>query len=192
MTFDKEIEAIAKCTELIKDLDNDAKFRVIEYLIKRFGIGTTNFYDIPQKLNGNQDINSLISDTREEVVEYTDEAVAESFEYPTLKDLLIKNYPKNEAEWILVYSFYSSGFGKDIFTKDDIIEKYKDNGRQTRSNSANLGNNLKSVVKKDWIKSINETQYIMKNEGTKYAQEVIKGNSVSKERKSSKRQKSEE
>jgi hypothetical protein len=37
--FDKEIEAIAKCTELVKELDEEAKFRVIKYLIERFGTG---------------------------------------------------------------------------------------------------------------------------------------------------------
>ena len=38
--FDKEIEAIAKCTEVVKELDDDAKVRVVKYLIERFGIGT--------------------------------------------------------------------------------------------------------------------------------------------------------
>ena len=31
--FDKEIEAIAKCNELIKELDENSKFRVIKFIL---------------------------------------------------------------------------------------------------------------------------------------------------------------
>ncbi|MBK7873776.1 MAG: hypothetical protein IPJ74_25520 [Saprospiraceae bacterium] len=46
MIFDKEMEALVKCTDMIKELDDEARIRVVKYLIERFGIGfskSTNF-----------------------------------------------------------------------------------------------------------------------------------------------------
>jgi hypothetical protein len=108
-------------------------------------------------------------------------------EYPTTKDLLIKNYPKTETEWILCYAFYSSNFGKDLFKRDDILTRYKENNRLTDSSRANLANNLSSCVKKDWIKSINASEYLIKPDGVTYVKEILKGRSTSKEVKAVKR-----
>jgi hypothetical protein len=186
--FDPEIEAIAKCTELIKDLEKESKFRVIKYLIERFGIGMeyTNQYQ-PTDTKTESKLLMNHSDQDDVEIEYTETVQQGNNDYPTLKDLLIKNYPKTETEWILCYSFYSSSFGNDTFTKDDILEKYKDNNRYSKSNAANLSNNLKTCVKKDWIKSVNDDDFIMKDEGKSYAKKVISGNSDGVERKSSKR-----
>lgn len=181
--FDKEIEAIAKCTELLKDLDEDAKIRVIKYLIERFGIspqaknysgtGAASNSDIPLIQNGTS-------------TTYSNANEFDTVEYPSLKDLLIKNYPKNENEWILCYSFYSSKFGTDTFTRDDILEKYRENNRLNRSTSANLNNNIAACVKKDWIKT-NGDHFILKQEGINYAKEILAGRSTSKEVKPTKR-----
>lgn len=50
------------------------------------------------------------------------------------------------------------------------------------------------ALKKDWIKSVNDTDYVIKGEGISYAKEVVSGNSTTKERKIVKRKnnKSEE
>ncbi|OCX54221.1 hypothetical protein BEL04_08150 [Mucilaginibacter sp. PPCGB 2223] len=186
--FDKEIEAIAKCTELVKELDEDAKFRVIKYLIERFGIGTTTNpaqtnngskpVNNPKLLNGNSDNFEDISDTQQE----------DDNDYPSLKDLVVKNYPKTEPEWVLCYAFFASKFGTDTFKREDIIEKYKENNRSSTSTTANLANNINSCIKKDWIKSQNNT-FIIKPEGIAYAKEILKGNSTSKEVKAVKKKK---
>lgn len=191
MTFDKEIEAIAKCTELVKELDDEAKVRVLKYLIERFGIGAPLVHhrgQIESSHNNQQAGTSqtlLNGNDNTEPIEVIPEIPTD--EYPTLKDLLIKNYPKTEPEWVLCYAFYSSKYGSDTFKKDDILEKYKENNRLTTSTSANLSNNINSCVKKDWFKSINSSEFVMKPEGNAYAQEVIKGKSTSKEVKPTKR-----
>ncbi|MBK7573629.1 MAG: hypothetical protein IPI10_19285 [Bacteroidetes bacterium] len=110
--FDKEIEAIAKCTELIKDLDDDAKMRVIKYLIERFGIGTNpvTYTTAP----ANQQV------AKAQIIEGSHQAHfvdAETVDFPTLKQLVIKNYPKNETEWILCYAFFASKYGNGNFQK---------------------------------------------------------------------------
>jgi hypothetical protein len=185
--FDKEIEAIAKCTELIKDLDENSKIRVIKYLIERFGIGTS-----PMQTNhiaSNKRISqSSFNNDEAEHHEYMEETQHE--DYPTLKQLLIKNYPKNETEWILCYAFFASEYGEDTFRKEDITVRYKENGRYTASTNANLSNNINSCIKKDWIKDVNKDEFILKQEGIDYAKEILKGNSTAKEVKKTKRTKS--
>lgn len=181
--FDKEIEAIAKCTELIKDLDNDSKVRVVKYLIERFSIGNS-----PAKYTNFQDIQETpieqLPHSNFPATQYVD---AETVDYPTLKRLVVKNYPKNETEWILCYAFLASKYGEDTFKKENILDSYKESNRLTNSTSANLSNNINSCIKKDWIKDINQEEFILKPEGIAYAKEVLKGNSTSKEVKATKR-----
>lgn len=184
--FDKEIEAIAKCTELIKDLDDISKIRVIKYLIERFGIGsnpinTSSFNPNNQLTQQSQNVDFVQSS-------YVSSEIVQE-DYPSLKQLLIKNYPKNETEWILCYAFYASQYGEDTFKKDDILEKYKENNRLSTSTSANLSNNINACMKKDWIKDINKDEFILKPEGLEYVKLVLKGNSSAKEVKKTKRSK---
>lgn len=40
--IDKELEAIVKCHELMKDLDDDSKLRVFKYLLDRYNLVPTN------------------------------------------------------------------------------------------------------------------------------------------------------
>lgn len=183
--FDKEIEAIAKCTELIKDLDDDAKMRVIKYLIERFGIGTqpVNYPIIP---NNYQTTKAQISEGNHQTTHFVD---AETVDYPTLKQLVIKNYPKNETEWVLCYAFFASKYGNETFKKDAIVEGYKESNRYTEINRKNLTNTFNGCIKKDWIKDINKDEFILKPDGVAYAKEVLKGNSTSKEVKRTKKSK---
>jgi hypothetical protein len=186
--FDKEIEAIAKCTELIKDLEGDAKMRVVKYLIERFGIGANQLQYAFEPTSNNISKQNFILETQQ-TTQFID---VEDEEYPTLKQLLIKNYPKNETEWILCYAFFASNFGEDTFKKEDILEKYKENNRSSASNRANLSNNLNACIKKDWIKDVNKDEFILKIDGLSYVKEVLKGNSLSKEVKRTKRNNSNE
>lgn len=157
--------------------------RVIKYLIERFGIGSNSTsytaFQPQQKISAVQ-----IQNSSHQTTDYID---AETIDYPTLKQLVIKNYPKNETEWILCYAFLSSKYGNDTFKKEDIVEGYRESNRYTATNKNNLTNNINGCIKKDWIKDINKEEFILKPEGISYAKEVLKGNSTSKEVKSTKR-----
>lgn len=118
---------------------------------------------------------------------YIDSSNIVEGDYPTLNDLVIKDYPKGEPEWILCYAFYSSSFGKTTFTRENILDKYKENSRLTETRRKNLSQNIGSCIKRDWIKSVNDTEFVMKDEGSNYAKRVICGNSQGKERKPGKR-----
>lgn len=173
--FDKEIEAIAKCTELIKDLDEEAKVRVIKYLIERFGIGSGSTNYVVMQSNSAQTVQITDGHKPSHFVD------AEPVDYPSLKQLVIKNYPKNEPEWILCYAFFASKYGNETFTKEDVVEGYKESNRYTSSNKNNLTNNFNACIKKDWIKDVNKNEFILKPDGISYAQEILNGNSTSKE-----------
>lgn len=189
MIFDKEMEALVKCTDMIKELDDEARIRVVKYLIERFGIGfskSTNFEkETATRLPNSPTVQQIPNSQFEESAEVINEVNQE--EYPSLKDLVVKNYPKNEAEWILCYAFYSSKFGSDTFNRGDIIDKYKENNRWSKSASNNLNNNLGTCIKKDWIKSTNNSDYILKTEGIGYAKQILGGNSTGIEKKATKR-----
>lgn len=182
--FDKEIEAIAKCTELLKELDDSSRVRVLKYLIERFEIGVTPKHasTFVPNLQLNQPTQNDIIIQPEYVTTDND-----SGDYPTLKQLLVKNLPKNETEWILCYAFFASNYGNDTFKRDQILEKYKESNRSSKGNIANLNNNLNSCIKKDWFKDTNKDEFIVKPEGITYAKEVLKGNSTTKEVKRVKR-----
>lgn len=47
---------------------------------------------------------------------------AKQKEYPTLKAVAMKNLPGTETEWIMVYAFYASNYGKDTFTRQNLIQ----------------------------------------------------------------------
>lgn len=108
-------------------------------------------------------------------------------DYPSLRDLVIKDYPKNEAEWVLVYGFYSSDFGNDTFTRDDILSKYDETNRKTDTRRKNMTQSISTGVKKDWYKSLNDKEYILLEEGKKYCQEILSGNSAGHTRKVAKK-----
>ena len=53
---------------------------------------------------------------------------------PSLSELAVRNIAQSEREWVAVYSFYLSAvYGKKIFSRGDIWEKYKESGRDNKS-----------------------------------------------------------
>lgn len=168
--FDKEIEAIAKCSELIQDLEDDAKMRVIKYLIERYWIWLNRSASLVQNdfvPNSSWMLTPVISD-------YTENT---DIEYPNLKDLVMKDAPKNESEWTLIYWFYSSNFWTKHFSREDIILKYEETKRKTDTKIKNLSQSIKTWISKDWYKSVNDKEFIILESWKKYAIEIINWNS---------------
>lgn len=194
MIFDKETEAISKCVSILKELDKDAKIRVTKYFVDRFGNTSAPTYNSDKAesaYSNHQDSNNESLLDIDNCVEGVDGigliSEAPIDEYPTLNDLLVKNHPKTEPEWVLCYAFYASKYGNKTFRKDEIIQKYKENGRLTTNTSGNLTNNINSCLKRNWFKSLNNNEFLLKPEGVLYAQEVITGRVTSKEAKPEKR-----
>jgi Zn/Cd-binding protein ZinT len=103
--------------------------------------------------------------------------------YPTLRDVKLRDLPKTETEWLLIYAYYASGFGAKEFTKDDILKLYEDSERKTDNRIANLSNNIKRNVTALLYKSINDATctFIILPEGKKKAVEILEGKSTTKQ-----------
>lgn len=183
---DKEIQAIEKCTEYINLLDDEAKIRVIQYLVSRFNL-TPNSNQSLRTQSHSIPISHQISTT--DMSEVIDAAL--NFDYPIIHDVVRKDLPKTEVEWVLIYCLYASNFGEISFTRDDILSIYETSKRKSETRTKNLSHNLSGVIKKDWIKSLNDSEFIILEEGINYSQEILKGNSTTKQRKAGARKSKE-
>lgn len=103
----------------------------------------------------------------------------EIVEPPLLKDIVKKDLPKTETDWILVYAFYASSFGENTFTEQDIKKFYESTGRKSSSRTSNLSNNVKSLFKQDYIKSHNDSEYRITANGIASIKKILSGNSSS-------------
>lgn len=93
--------------------------------------------------------------------------------FPSLRDVAMKDLAKSESEWILVYSLYSSNFGENSFTIADIRKMYRDSGRHTASRNKNVGNNMKTLVKNDLVSYLNDKEMILKEDGKQLAISIL-------------------
>lgn len=109
-----------------------------------------------------------------------DVEVIEDIDIPALKEIVLKDLPKSETDWILIYACYSTSFGQGTFTEEAIKNHYEQTGRTNRSRSANLSNNIKSLLNKGYIKVHNDTEYLVKPEGIRHAHEILAGKSITK------------
>jgi hypothetical protein len=109
-----------------------------------------------------------------------DSTLVDLIDYPAMKEIVRKDLPKSEMDWILIYAFYTSEFGENTFTEKAIRGFYESTGRKNTSRVNNISNNIKSLLNKNYIKVHNDTEYLLKDAGIKYAHEIIKGNSSSK------------
>ena len=200
MHFDKEMEALYKCSELFNELEDEGRLRVVKYLVDRFKIYDQSAFDesirFQESSQNNRFINSASARTNtsknEHVEDFeisdetennqqTDSVVEDVPDYPTLNDLMIKDYPKNEPEWMLVFAYYSSNFGSSTFTKSDLRDRYREIGRYSKSCQNNFNNNFASGIKKDWFKSVAGDKLIVKEPGKEYVLKIISGNSEGRE-----------
>ncbi|MGB4774034.1 MAG: hypothetical protein WBP45_02580, partial [Daejeonella sp.] len=99
---------------------------------------------------------------------------------PVLKEVVKRDLPKTESDWILVYAYYSSEFGEKTFTDKDIRALYESTGRKNDSRMNNLTNNVKTLLNKEYFKLHNDTEYLIKQKGIDYCLQILAGNSLSK------------
>lgn len=173
---DYEINALAECTNALNKLEsNDAKVRVLQYLISRFNI-------TPNQTNNSVIYQGNSNDFQNNFLLEAQEVTEESKDYPILSDVVTRDLPKTEIEWVLIYCFYASNYGKDLFNKEQVTELYKQSKRYSEVNRKNYSTNFQKCIKNSWTKGINEGEYIVTNEGKEYANQILQGNSVSKAR----------
>lgn len=127
------------------------------------------------------DNNDLITSDKETVQEEEVEDI--SFEnanenipteYPSLQVVVMKNLPSTEVEWVLMYSFYASKYGKSTFNRQQILGLYETTNRKTPSRRKNLTNNLTSIVKSNFLNPLNNNgDFSMLNTGVRMVVEIL-------------------
>lgn len=185
---DYEIEAIEKCSRALMKLDDRTKIRVIKYLLDKFGLIAQTEEPKPQEV-----VNNIIHNQQNNLVLAEPKAIPSSpngnsnflssGSYMALKDVLIKNLAKSEPELIVVVGYYNSSFGKSTFTRQSILDSYRDNGIMSEGRRKNLGQNLNSLIKKSLLSTITDDELAITPEGCEYALNVLSGNSTTKKRK---------
>lgn len=98
---------------------------------------------------------------------------------PNIKDVVLKNLPKTEAEWILIYALYASDEGKKVFTSDDVRQMYHTSNRFTDTRNKNFATNIKKAVTSNWFITINDTEYSLIDGGKALAYEILQRTSES-------------
>lgn len=93
--------------------------------------------------------------------------------YPPMQNVIIKQLPKTEFDWVLIYGFYKSNYGKDTFSKKDINDFYEESKRKTRQRIKNIVSNINNLVNKDLIKALNDTDFVVTEIGIKKSKEIL-------------------
>lgn len=92
---------------------------------------------------------------------------------PSLKDVLMKQLPSGEREWIIVYAYYGTDFGTKPFTSKTILEAYESTKRKTTSRHANMSQNIKALFNKGYFSALNDEEFILTDYGKQQAKEII-------------------
>jgi len=180
---DYETDAIDKCSRALLRLDDKTKIRVIKYLLDKFGLlaeTTPQPQEVVNNIIHNQQNNLVLAEPKN--IDNTANLLS-SGNNIALKDVLIKNLAKSEPELMIVIGYYNSKFGQDTFTKQSIIDSYRDNNISTLSRRKNLGQNINSLIKKSLFNTITDEELSISAEGIEYAQSILSGNSTTKKRK---------
>lgn len=97
---------------------------------------------------------------------------------PTLKDVKLRDLAKGEGDWLLVYVYYATAGGTKEFTREDVIQLYKDSDRWTEARRKSLSAYVKSASKAQYIKSTNDINFILLDKGKAKALEIFNGKST--------------
>jgi len=99
--------------------------------------------------------------------------IKEDSKLPQINTIVIKNLPKTEAEWIVVYALYASEQGTKVFNKEDLRLLYQNSGRWDENRNKNFSKNIKRAIAEDWFTIVNEDTYSLLEAGKKIAYEII-------------------
>lgn len=120
--------------------------------------------------------NESIEESNQNTTDQQPKASTQDFSMPNIKDVVIKNLPKTEAEWVLIYALYITENGYKTFTMEDVRQMYRDTNRYTETRNKNFSTNFKSSIKMGWFNAINDTDYSMSETGKGKAYEILERN----------------
>lgn len=123
-------------------------------------IGTENYENVEEVVN------------QEPVQQKQSIQVSQPASPPTLKAIAMKNLPSSETEWIVVYAFFASDYGNEIFTRQDLIDKYTESNRNNKDRMRDLAAYIRAAVKANYLNPL-ETGYSILEKGVEKAKEIL-------------------
>jgi hypothetical protein len=185
---DYEIDAIEKCSRALNKLDDKTKIRVIRFLLDKFGLIAQTENQSKEVVSQNiqyQQNNLVLVEPKEQsqVISGVRDFIPPSNGTLQLKDVLIKGLTNSEPEILLILNFIISNFGTQTFTRQMILDTYRDQKIFTDQRRKSLTLNINSLIKKLLITSITDEEFSLTEKGIENAQNILNGNSTSKKRK---------
>lgn len=185
LNYDEEFEteAIEKCSRSLKKLDDRAKLRVIKYLLDRFNLIARTEPESKEVVNQNihyQQNNLVLAEPKAGAGHSMQISEIGSF---SPKDIWIKGYAKTEPELLIVICFQISKMATNTFSRQEVVDGYRDHQLMSDARLKNLSGNLTSLIKKSYLTTVAEDELALSPEGVKYVSEIINGTSTTKKRK---------
>ena len=81
-------------------------------------------------------------------------------ELPNINEIVIKDIPQTECEWIIIYALYCSENVTKTFTMEDIRQMYRNTNRYTDSRNKNFATNFKKCVNDNYFSCINDKDFM--------------------------------
>lgn len=176
---DRTIEATFS-DDVAKDLAETLRDAAAANRIKTISSGlpaSNNFNGTNEKITETAEV-KIVSDesavSKEEIVNNSvSTQTTKQEEYLSLIAIAMHNLPSSEIEWIVVYAFYASNYGTEIFSREDIINKYKESNRYNKqTTSRDLSTSIKRVVRAGFINPL-QSGYSILPAGIAKAKEII-------------------
>lgn len=172
---DPELMAITTCTELLESLTVEQRLRVMAMLGSRFGSQQENSgmrmkTVVPQEKHDNLRLSNG-ADEIESPLNYS--VATDSEDYPTFYSVYSNEVTQSESEVLLVMAFYVSNFGANNFTKEDLLQYYKEQEIYTESRRANSSNNINTLIRSKYLEAVAKGNYRITKSGKQKAIEII-------------------
>jgi hypothetical protein len=150
--------------------------------------GNDNFQHVNNTKEGNKEefgqvkvLDSTLSNVNNQEPKLQSQNSSANNEYPTLRAIGMKNLPSSETEWVVVYAFYASNFGSETFTRQNIIEKYKESNRLDNDKKVILSSRIARAVQGGYLNPL-ANDYSILEKGIEKAIEIINRSSSSSPR----------
>jgi hypothetical protein len=184
---DYEIEAIDKCSRALSRLDDKTKIRVIRYLLDKYGLIAQSENQPKEVVSQNiqyQQNNLVLAEPKDlDKLPNGANTFLASGSFIAIKDVLIRNLAKTEPELLVIIGYYNSNYGKSTFTRQSILDSYRENNVMTDLRRKNLTQNLTSLIKKNVFNTITEDELSITPDGCEMANNILTGNTTTKKRK---------
>jgi len=92
---------------------------------------------------------------------------------PNIQEIAVSKYPQNEVEWNLIYGLYSSNFGKESFTKENIRAMYRETGRASGPRYKKIDASVRQLVVDKLISVVDKDNYKITETGITLVKEIL-------------------